>query len=115
VRRARRAARLRTAGPAGPDRRRRRARAGVALPRAPAGQGLRGRRWDDGVRAVSSPDRFNYGPWHDGPDPRAPPVDLRDALGAIGQDVMDGRSPRSALEELQRRGTRNTSGLDELT
>jgi len=64
---------------------------------------------------VTSPDRFQYGPWHDGPDPLAPPVDLRDALDAIGQDVMDGRSPRSALDELMRRGTRNTSGLDELT
>lgn len=60
-------------------------------------------------------DRFSYGPWHDGPDPLAPPVDLRDALDAIGRDVLDGRSPRSALEELLRRGTRNTSGLDELT
>jgi uncharacterized protein with von Willebrand factor type A (vWA) domain len=42
-------------------------------------------------------------------------VDLRDALDAIGRDVMDGRSPRSALEELLRRGTRNAAGLDELT
>lgn len=58
---------------------------------------------------------FSYGPWHDGPDPLAPPVDLRDALDAIGRDVLDGRSPRSALEELLRRGTRTTSGLDELT
>ncbi len=64
---------------------------------------------------MSSPDRFSYGPWHDGPDPLAPPVDIRDALDAIGRDVMDGRSPRSALDELLRRGTRNTSGLDELT
>lgn len=59
--------------------------------------------------------RFEYGPWHDGPDPLAPPVDLREALDAIGGDVMDGRSPRSALEELLRRGTPNTSGLDELS
>jgi uncharacterized protein with von Willebrand factor type A (vWA) domain len=62
-----------------------------------------------------SSDRYSYGPWHDGPDPLAPPVDLREALDAIGQDVMDGRSPRSALEELVRRGTPNTSGLDDLT
>ena len=59
--------------------------------------------------------RFTYGRYYDGPDPLAPPVDLRDALDAIGQDVMDGRSPRSALEELLRRGTRNSAGLDELT
>ena len=43
--------------------------------------------------------RFTYGRYYDGPDPLAPPVDLRDALDAIGRDVMDGRSPRSALEE----------------
>ena len=59
--------------------------------------------------------QFVYGRYYDGPDPLAPPVDLRDALDAIGRDVMDGRSPRSALEELLRRGTRNTAGLDELT
>jgi uncharacterized protein with von Willebrand factor type A (vWA) domain len=59
--------------------------------------------------------RFTYGRYYDGPDPLAPPVDLRDALDAIGRDVMDGRSPRSALEELLRRGTRESAGLDELT
>jgi uncharacterized protein with von Willebrand factor type A (vWA) domain len=64
---------------------------------------------------VTSAERYSYGPYHDGPDPLAPPVDLRDALDAIGQDVMDGRSPRAALEELLRRGTQDTAGLDELT
>lgn len=64
---------------------------------------------------MTLPERYSYGPWHDGPDPLAPPVDLRDALDAIGQDIMDGRSPRAALEELLRRGTRDTAGLDELT
>ena len=59
--------------------------------------------------------RFTYGQYYDGPDPLAPPVDLRDALDAIGRDVMDGRSPRSALEELLRRGTRNATGLDDLS
>jgi len=58
---------------------------------------------------------YSYGPWHDGPDPLAPPVDLREALDAIGRDVMDGYSPGSALEELLRRGMRDTSGLDDLT
>jgi uncharacterized protein with von Willebrand factor type A (vWA) domain len=42
-------------------------------------------------------------------------VDLRDALDAIGRDVMEGASPRAALEELLRTGTRDTKGLDELT
>ncbi|GAB2970672.1 VWA domain-containing protein [Amycolatopsis acidiphila] len=64
---------------------------------------------------MTQPEGYSYGPWHDGPDPLAPPIDLRDALDEIGQDVMGGSSPRSALEELLRRGTRNTSGLDELT
>jgi uncharacterized protein with von Willebrand factor type A (vWA) domain len=64
---------------------------------------------------TATPEEYSYGPWHDGPDPLAPPIDLRDALDEIGQDVMGGSSPRSALEELLRRGTRTTSGLDELT
>lgn len=64
---------------------------------------------------MSSPDRYLYGPYHDGPDPLAPPVDLREALDQIGREVMEGSSPRSALEELLRRGTGFTAGLDELT
>jgi uncharacterized protein with von Willebrand factor type A (vWA) domain len=64
---------------------------------------------------VTSPDRYSYGPYHDGPDPLAPPLDLREALDEIGRDVMEGSSPRTALEELLRRGMRDTSGLDELT
>jgi uncharacterized protein with von Willebrand factor type A (vWA) domain len=58
---------------------------------------------------------FAYRPWHDGPDPLAPPVDLRAALDQIGRDVMDGSSPRSALEELLRQGVRGTRGLDDMT
>jgi uncharacterized protein with von Willebrand factor type A (vWA) domain len=61
------------------------------------------------------PEGYSYGPWHEGPDPLAPPIDLRDALDEIGQDVMGGSSPRAALEEMLRRGTRDTAGLDELT
>ena len=64
---------------------------------------------------TAEPAGYSYGPWHDGPDPLAPPVDLREALDAIGRDVMDGYSPGSALEELLRRGLRDTSGLDDLT
>ncbi|MCX2734120.1 VWA domain-containing protein [Saccharopolyspora sp. NFXS83] len=59
--------------------------------------------------------RYHYGAWHGGSDPLEPPVDLRSALDQIGRDVMEGASPRSALEELLRTGTRGTSGLDELT
>jgi uncharacterized protein with von Willebrand factor type A (vWA) domain len=64
---------------------------------------------------VTSPDRYAYGPYHDGPDPLAPPLDLREALDEIGRDVMEGSSPRTALEELLRRGLRNRDGLDDLT
>ena len=61
------------------------------------------------------PRRYRYGAWHGGSDPLEPPVDLREALDQIGRDVMEGASPRSALEEMLRTGTRETSGLDELT
>jgi uncharacterized protein with von Willebrand factor type A (vWA) domain len=44
----------------------------------------------------------------------APPVDLREALEQIGRDVMDGTSPRRALSELLRRGTKNMPGADRL-
>ncbi|WP_067467632.1 vWA domain-containing protein [Nocardia amamiensis] len=64
---------------------------------------------------VTSPDRYSYGPYHDGPDPLAPPLDLREALDRIGREVMEGSSPRSALQELLRRGTSTTPGLEELT
>ncbi|WP_190823076.1 vWA domain-containing protein [Saccharopolyspora pogona] len=59
--------------------------------------------------------RFRYNAWHGGADPLTPPVDLRAALDQIGRDVMEGASPRSALEELLRTGTRDAAGLDELT
>jgi uncharacterized protein with von Willebrand factor type A (vWA) domain len=67
------------------------------------------------VTSPERPDRYAYGPYHDGPDPLAPPLDLREALDEIGRDVMEGSSPRTALEELLRRGMRDTTGLDELT
>ena len=59
--------------------------------------------------------RYRYSAWHGGPDPLQPPVDLREALDQIGRDVMEGASPRSALEELLRTGTGDAAGLDELT
>ncbi|MBF6300728.1 VWA domain-containing protein [Nocardia amamiensis] len=64
---------------------------------------------------MSSPDRYSYGPYHDGPDPLAPPLDLREALDRVGREVMEGSSPRSALQELLRRGTSTMPGLEELT
>ena len=61
------------------------------------------------------PEGYAYGPWHEGPDPLAPPVDLSEALDFLGEEVMSGASPRAAMRELARRGTGETSGLDELT
>ncbi|QJY48611.1 vWA domain-containing protein [Pseudonocardia broussonetiae] len=58
---------------------------------------------------------YQYGPYVDGPDPLAPPFDLRAAMDEIGRDVMEGSSPRTALQELLRRGADNRRGLDELT
>lgn len=55
-----------------------------------------------------------YSAYTGGPDPLAPPVDLRDALERIGQDVMAGASPRRALQELLRRGTPTMRGADRL-
>jgi uncharacterized protein with von Willebrand factor type A (vWA) domain len=55
-----------------------------------------------------------YSRYSGGPDPLAPPVDLSEALEQIGQDVMEGSSPRRALAELMRRGTQNMTGADRL-
>lgn len=55
-----------------------------------------------------------YGKYAGGPDPLAPPVDLAEALDAIGEDVMAGYSPESAMREFLRRGGRDQAGLDDL-
>ena len=55
-----------------------------------------------------------YARYAGGPDPLAPPVDLREALDAIGEDVMAGVSPERAMRELLRQGTQSRVGLDEL-
>ncbi len=58
--------------------------------------------------------RFRYGPWRGGPDPLAPPYDVRAALDEVGRDVLAGASVRDALRELMRRGMDGRGGLDEL-
>ena len=58
--------------------------------------------------------RSRYQRYTGGPDPLAPPVDLREALAAIGDDVMGGTSPDRALREFLRRGGSTTRGLDRL-
>jgi uncharacterized protein with von Willebrand factor type A (vWA) domain len=60
---------------------------------------------------------FRYGPYHDGPDPLAPPYDVRAALDAMGDSMLEGTSPAEALRELLRRGLpgdRRRRGLDDL-
>ncbi|WP_193614447.1 vWA domain-containing protein [Nocardioides lijunqiniae] len=49
-----------------------------------------------------------------GGDPLAPPVDIAEALDAIGQDVMAGYSPERAMREFLRRGGQDQQGLDDL-
>ncbi|WP_300677582.1 VWA domain-containing protein [Nocardioides sp.] len=51
---------------------------------------------------------------YDGGDPLKPPVDIAEALEAIGEDVMAGYSPERAMREFLRRGGRDTAGLDDL-
>ncbi|WP_343910959.1 VWA domain-containing protein [Nocardioides aquiterrae] len=51
---------------------------------------------------------------YDGGDPLAPPVDIAEALDAIGEDVMAGYSPERAMREFLRRGGRDQAGLDDL-
>jgi uncharacterized protein with von Willebrand factor type A (vWA) domain len=51
---------------------------------------------------------------YDGGDPLAVPVDLAEALDAIGEDVMAGYSPERAMREFLRRGGRDSAGLDDL-
>ncbi|MGZ5415540.1 MAG: vWA domain-containing protein [Nocardioides sp.] len=58
--------------------------------------------------------RSRYGRYVDGPDPLAPPVDLAEALDAIGEDVMAGYSPERAMREFLRRGGSDSRGLDDL-
>jgi uncharacterized protein with von Willebrand factor type A (vWA) domain len=51
---------------------------------------------------------------YDGGDPLAAPVDLSEALDAIGEDVMAGYSPERAMREFLRRGSPDQQGLDDL-
>lgn len=51
---------------------------------------------------------------YDGGDPLAPPVDIVEALDAIGESVMGGSSPERAMNEFLRRGGRDQTGLDDL-
>ncbi|OJF11301.1 vWA domain-containing protein, partial [Couchioplanes caeruleus] len=58
--------------------------------------------------------RFRYGAWRDGPDPLAPPYDVRAAVDEVGERVLGGESLHDALRDLIRRGPRDGRGLDDL-
>ena len=58
--------------------------------------------------------RFRYGPWAGGPDPLAPPYDVRAAIDRIGEDVLSAGSVRDALRDLLRTGVDNRGGIDRL-
>ncbi|MDP9221735.1 MAG: hypothetical protein M3P23_14525, partial [Actinomycetota bacterium] len=58
--------------------------------------------------------RNRYGAWHGGPDPLEPPYDVREAVDAIGRDVLEGRSLAEAIRDLLRRGDQGRRGLDDL-
>src|SRR5512135_952292 len=62
--------------------------------------------------------RYRYGAWRGGPDPLAPPYDVRQALDALGERVLSGGSMREALRDLLHRGlpdeTGRRQGLDDL-
>ncbi|MFI6759002.1 VWA domain-containing protein [Micromonospora sp. NPDC050417] len=58
--------------------------------------------------------RFRYGSWRGGPDPLAPPYDVRAAVDSVGAEVLAGGSLRDALRALLRRGPEGRAGLDDL-
>jgi len=57
---------------------------------------------------------FRYGKWAGGRDPLEPPYDVASALDEIGERVLSGDSPRSALRDLLRQGTDGLRGLSDL-
>ena len=58
--------------------------------------------------------RFRFGPWAGGPDPLAPPYDLRAALDRIGEDILWAGSVSDSLRDLLRQGLDGRGGLDRL-
>jgi len=58
--------------------------------------------------------RNRYGAWAGGPDPLAPPYDVRSAVDQVGDEVLAGRSLREALRNLLRRGLSGRNGLDDV-
>ncbi|MEV1199031.1 hypothetical protein AB0J07_03340, partial [Microbispora rosea] len=60
---------------------------------------------------------YFYREYHDGPDPLAPPYDVRSALDEMGDAILSGSTPIDALRDLLRRGlpgAPDRRGLDDL-
>ncbi len=57
---------------------------------------------------------YRYGPYSGGPDPLAPPYDARRALDEMGDSVLAGADPSTALRDLLRRGLQGHRGLDDM-
>ncbi|MFJ2028821.1 VWA domain-containing protein [Streptosporangium sp. NPDC087985] len=60
---------------------------------------------------------YRYGEYRDGPDPLAPPYDVRSALDQMGDSVLSGSNPGHALRDLLKQGlpgAENRRGLDDL-
>jgi uncharacterized protein with von Willebrand factor type A (vWA) domain len=53
---------------------------------------------------------YSYREYGGGPDPLAPPYDVRGALDQLGEDVLSGQSPSTALRDLLRRGLAGDRG-----
>nr|WP_211212743.1 hypothetical protein [Nonomuraea coxensis] len=60
---------------------------------------------------------YRYGEYHDGPDPLAPPYDVRAALDEMGDAILSGSTPVHALRDLLKRGlpgAQDRRGLDDM-
>ncbi|HEU5420968.1 MAG TPA: hypothetical protein VFV41_25000 [Streptosporangiaceae bacterium] len=57
---------------------------------------------------------YRYGPYAGGPDPLEPPYDVRGAVDALGESVLEGTDPAAALRDLLRRGMSGHRGLDDM-
>ena len=60
---------------------------------------------------------FRYGEYFDGPDPLAPPYDVRAALDEMGDAILSGSTPVHALRDLLKRGlpgAQDRRGLDDM-
>lgn len=57
---------------------------------------------------------YRYGGYRGGPDPLAPPYDVRSALDEMGEQILEGASPQDALRDLLHRGNAGLRGLDDM-